>query len=491
MTVWVMAIDVGTTNGKVEVFDEKGRSRGEPLKTRLPVAPDGSADPDELAEGVEGLIDRALTASSRTPDAVALTGAWHGLVGLDAAARPVGRSSSWLDTRAGEEALFLRERVADAEALHRCTGGHLHPSFPPARLLWSVRHEPEAFARVARWCALPEFLEVRWFGTDVRPSLSVVSAGGMYDQLRGRYHPEILDIISLDPATLVDPLGCPGRPEAPLPARAGRLGLPLRPEFARRWPALAGVPWLPAVGDGAAALLGSGCRPEPGCEPRAALTVGTSAAVRVLVPWHLRAARELPEPLFAYLLDAERAVVGVARSNAGSLVSWARRVVRMGLAGDAHTDPVELATSGRLPGSHGLSTDASLGGERSPAWPPRARGSLAGLNYGTTGLDILQALLEDSVLGLARSVSALEQWAGPVRLVLSGGGGRSQGWKHLLADALGRPIAVSTTLEASARGAALMALEALGWDDQDAWEPNDAEVVEPDPERARRFAALL
>jgi sugar (pentulose or hexulose) kinase len=94
-------------------------------------------------------------------------------------------------------------------------------------------------------------------------------------------------------------------------------------------------------------------------------------------------------------------------------------------------------------------------------------------------------------LGLARSLRALEEWQGSTQLVLSGGGGRSQGWKHLLADALGRRISVSRTLEASARGAALVALEAFGWAENDAWEPEDSELVDPDPERAALFARML
>src|SRR5205807_6837358 len=90
------------------------------------------------------------------------------------------------------------------------------------------------------------------------------------------------------------------------------------------WPALADAVWWPALGDGACAVIGTGCAPRPGpsrpggAGGRAALTVGTSAAVRVLVGAAERAAR--PAGLFAYLLDADRVVLGAARSNAGNLV---------------------------------------------------------------------------------------------------------------------------------------------------------------------------
>ena len=48
--------------------------------------------------------------------------------------------------------------------------------------------------------------------------------------------------------------------------------------FARRWPALARVPWIPAVGDGVCSNVGAGAvRPDT-----AALMVGTSGALRVV-----------------------------------------------------------------------------------------------------------------------------------------------------------------------------------------------------------------
>jgi gluconokinase len=352
------------------------------------------------------------------------------------------------------------------------------------------RHEPQAFASTCRWCSLAEFLEARWFGPEAASSLSMASGSGLLDQFRREWDPELLEVLGLPEGVLARPLVEPAAELSPAPGRQGQSLLPL---FARRWPALAGVPWLPARGDGAAAVVGSGCLSGDGQRIRAALTVGTSAAIRLVVPWRVRAARPLAPALFAYLLDDRRAVVGVARSNAGSLVSWARRVLWLGeeLRGDDFTiDPVEVATKDRFPGGHGLLADASLGGERSPRWPADARGTLAGLRTDTSAWDILQALLEASVVGLADGVDALEAWGGRFTVVLSGGGARSAGWHHLLADALDREVVVSQIDESSSRGAALAAMEKFGWLAEDALGPMDASVAKPDKERAAAFAGL-
>ena len=109
-----------------------------------------------------------------------------------------------------------------------------------------------------------------------------------------------------------------------------------------------------------------------------------------------------PSGLFAYLLDADRVVLGAARSNAGNLADWIARVFR--LDGDIVAEVVT-----RRPGSHGLEAVPALAGERSPDWPAVASGSLSGLRPDTTAVDAAQALLEAAAAGLADSVDSLEQ----------------------------------------------------------------------------------
>jgi sugar (pentulose or hexulose) kinase len=106
----------------------------------------------------------------------------------------------------------------------------------------------------------------------------------------------------------------------------------------------------------------------------------------------------------------------------------------------------------------------------------------------TTPLDVVQAFVEAVAVGVADAVDALEQWAGPQTLVLGGGASESAGWRHLLADALGRPITCSRVAEESARGAAMAAFERMGVAPPSV--PAGEVVVEPDPARAQAFARL-
>ena len=469
----VLAIDAGSTSAKVQLFDAGGRPLGPPLRSPVAINPDGTADPLAFVASIEVAVDEALRHREEPIDAVALSCAWHGLVGLGPDGRPTTPLSTWSATGPGvlAGAVELRRRLeqGDAVAVRRRTGVPVHPSLPAARLLAEGVRDPAAFAATARWCSIGELLETRWLTGAPGPSSSMASASGLFDQESGSWDSDVLLAVGLRPETL-----------APIDD-APRHGLD--PALRTRWPALVDATWWPALGDGACALLGTAADRPAADGRRAALTVGTSAAVRVLAGPQERAAR--PDGLFAYLLDAHRVVLGAARSNAGNLVDWLGGVLR--LDGDLVAAVVDCP-----PGRHGLQADPALAGERSPDWPLVASGAVTGLTPATTALDVAQAFLEAAVCGLADAVDTLEEAVGqPLVLVGSGRAlASSAAWRQLVADATGRPLRPSRVEEASARGAALAALAGLGWLHPGLDGDLDGEPVFPDPDRSAAFARL-
>ncbi len=492
----ILAVDVGTTLSKLQCFRADGRAVGPMLSTGTPVQPDGTADALGFVRAVEGILDRLCAAVPEDPSGApiavrgcALTCSWHGLAGLDASGEPCTRVSTWMDASAGEEALELRRLVADETAVHDRTGCRLHPSYIPARLLRLQRREPDAWSRVASWVSIGELLQTRWCGSGSSASLSMASGSGLFDSRRGFWDPELCGLLAIAPSTL---------PQVSDEWRR------LSPAYQRRWPALADALWTPAFGDGACSIVGSGaavCKAGGGIGRgilpaglgapggAAALSLGTSAAVRVLVERERRLAQPLRPALFAYLLDETSTVTGVSRSNALNLVRWAERTLRLPSTPGGE-DVVSYLVRERMPGSSGLEASSALAGERSPDWPVGGRGAVAGLSLASEPLDIVQALVEAAVVGLIRAVAELETWAGRLDLVLSGGGVHSPGWQQLMADGFGRPIAVSDAADTSLRGAALLCLQRLGLLEKAEECAPTLHVVEPDPVRAEAFARL-
>ena len=219
--------------------------------------------------------------------------------------------------------------------------------------------------------------------------------------------------------------------------------------------------------DAACSNAGAGCTTRD----RAALMVGTSGALRVLYE------SEQPQPrpgLFLYLADEHRVVEGGALSDGGNLYDWLERTLA-----DA---PGSLAE--RDPRDHGLVFLPFLGGERSTGWNPNARGTIHGLTFETTPLDLRQAAYE----GVAFRFAAIADLLPELQEVVATGGGlfHDRDWVQIMADALARPIAVSGVPEASLRGAAVLALERRG---REVGKAPITGVVEPRADRAEAYRA--
>ena len=252
----------------------------------------------------------------------------------------------------------------------------------------------------------------------------------------------------------------------------------LKPEFARRWPALARAPWFPAVSDGAAANVGSECL-DP---DRAALTMGTSTALRMVTD---RPPEKIPEGLFCYRLDHKRSLLGGALTEGGGLYQWLLNLLKPGDENEAEKLLMEME-----PDSHGLTVLPFWSGERSPGWAGRARGTMEGLTLATGPLEILRAIMEAVALRILAVYRLMEPYLAPDHeVVLSGAALRnSPVWRGIVADALGRRLVVPRIQEASARGAALLVLEALGI----AADPGDLDTPleytqEPDPVKHKLY----
>jgi gluconokinase len=469
----ILALDVGTSSTRAAAYDHTGR----PVATRFhqvahppTVTRDGGVehDPARLLEAAVACLDAVLAGVHvGEVDAVGVTTFWHGLLGFDGAGHPMTPLYTWADTRSASDAALLRDALDEA-AVHVRTGCHLHSSYWPAKLRWLTREQPDVVLRVARWGSFGEHLELALFG-EAATSLSMASATGLLDQETLDWDLEMLAAADLDEGKLF-PL-C----ERTVARRT------LRSRWATRWAALRGVPWFPAVGDGAASNVGSGAIDRS----RIALNVGTSSALRIVD------ATPPPPPrgLWRYRLDQRRGLIGGALSEGGNVFAWCRETLRL-----PDDDVIEQTLGRAVPDAHGLTVAPFLAGERSPGWRGDRRGLIAGLSLDTTPLEVLAASLEAVAVRLALVYRLLRPHGAPDHVVVASGGAltRSPAWTRLIADALGRPILLAREQEVTSRGAAILALEAAGIiADLGRVDALPGETVRPDPARHARLLGVL
>lgn len=455
----ILSIDIGSSSLRASLYGMGGEriSSGAKLEYRFSYSSEGAAtvEPGELLNRFTRAIDTVLSENeSQEIIAVGLSTFWHSLLGLDVGGNPTTEIITWADLRSARSASKLKDRI-DPQVLHQSTGCPPHSSYWPAKLLWLKQDDEDTYTSTRRWASPGDYIYLNLFGR-LTTSISMASATGLFDRNDLRWEPGILGQLGLEESRLVEVS------DEPLTG--------LREEWASRWPGLADVPWYPAHGDGACSNVGSGCLGRD----RTALMVGTSGAMRVA--WD--GERSDVEPgLWCYRIDGKRFVSGGALSDGGSLVEWVRRNFRV-------PDEAEDEVSWMKPDSHGLTFLPLLSGERGPSWSDRSNGAIAGLSTTTRPVEVLRAAMESVALRFALIAEKMEGIStGDARIVASGGGLISSGaWARIMADALGRTIEVSGVEEASSRGAALLALESLGYLslDERHLSPEISYVVEPD-----------
>jgi gluconokinase len=468
----ILSIDVGSSSVRAELFDGCGdRIEGREVKLdyEFDYTPDGGAiqDADELLDLVVLAVDGALSgAGDAEISGVAMSTFWHSVLGLDREGRPTTPILTWADRRAAEAVTDLLERLEE-QAYHRRTGCVPHSSYWPAKLLWSRRAMPEAFERTETWVSPADYFYARFFGEPYQVGTSMASGTGLFGQNQRKWDPETLGALPVD--------------EARLSAISDEPRVGLAGEWARRWPALRETPWLPAVGDGACSNVGSGCTGSD----RLAIMVGTSGAMRVL--WKAESV-EIPDGPWCYRAGAERYVMGGALSDGGNLIEWLRNTLHL-----PDPEETERVLSDMEPDSHRLTFLPLLAGERGPGWADMANGTVSGLSMSSKPVEILRAAMEAVAFRFAIIAEMLETASPGEKEVVASGGGllNSPTWTRIMADTLGRPVTISAVKEASSRGAALIALEALGGPEIEASEAPLGETFEPDPGRHEIYRKAL
>jgi gluconokinase len=478
----VLALDIGTSSTRAMLFDRAGRAV-EGIDARqtnaIEVGLDGAFEtgPEALLEQVFTCIDECLARAGAGLPGARLTGAIQAVcgctfvsnvMGVDGQGRAVTPLVLYGDTRAAPQAAALRA-LLDETDFHQRTGTRFHASYLPARLLWWQQEKPEEFQQAARWITFGEYLLARLFG-EAAASTSVASWTGLLERTTLDWDEALLRSLP------VEREGLSRLVDASFSWRG------LRSDFARRWPALADIPWFPPIGDGAAANLGSGCTSPA----RVAISMGTSSAVRTVIEGP---GGTLPPGLWCYRVDRRRSLLGGAMTEGGSVYAWLKRTLNL-----EGIEDLDAALAAMEPNAHGLTFLPLISGERSPGWVSEARGVLSGISIATTPLDLLRAGLEGVACRIAL-VYGLLRPALPANSQIIASGGAIQNapaWQQILADALNRPVHLSRVPETSTRGAALLALETLGAIEDLADLPDFSELAaEPIPERQAQYQELI
>jgi len=438
---YLIAIDIGTSSTKVLCVTPQGRvlhrvSRTYPMLH--PRAGWSEQDAGALLSAVISAVRAAIGRAGAMPLAFGLSSAMHSLLVIGRDGRPIGNMITWADRRSQAQADRLSAGPR-GQQLYAATGVPVHPMTPLSKLAWLREADPERFQQATRFITIKSYLLHYLFGRYLIDH-SDASSTGLFDIRRFQWHGPALQAAGVRAEQLPEPLPTTTVLTGMRAAAAQELGLERE------------VPVVIGASDGCLANLGSQVLQEGA----ATLSIGTSGAIRCT-----RSA-PLVDPqgrLFNYLLTEDYYITGGAVNNGAYLLQW----FRSHLAEDRPVEELMRAAEALPPGADGLLCLPYLLGERAPVWDSRARAAFVGLTERHRTAHLFRSLLEGICYNLYECGKLLEQEGAVIEeLHASGGFTRSPFWVQLLADIFGRPILLEDSREASALGAVILSLYALG-----------------------------
>lgn len=477
---FVLGHDVGTSGDKAVLCDLEGRtvaSSYRPYPLERPRSGWAEQDPERLLAAVfetsRELVGRASAGDGELL-AVGVSAQMFNVVPVDRRGAPLSPLISWLDARSTPQAASIAARY-DLDAQFDRFGNVFTAKDIVPKILWLRDAAPDAWERSAAFLDCKDFVNARLTGR-IATDYAGASAYFLYDIEARRWDRDAALDLGVPPEKL--PAALPAtEPLAALAEDAARaMGVP------------AGTPVVVCAGDVPAGQVGAGAA-RPG---EAHLSLGTASyfGISLDVP--------LGDPgrrlgLLCHM-DAGRWLLWAEMETGGGALAWWREVLGQ-MAGTEKASPeqVDRLASAVAPEDVDLLFAPWLSGERVPLWNHHARGAFVGLGLHHGPGHLTRAVIEGIAYQLRWVLEYAERFGvsvGEIRVI--GGGGLGTVLPQVLADVLGRPLAlVADPQGAGARGAALCALAASGIASLDelASATSLSGTIEPDASRADLYQA--
>jgi xylulokinase len=446
-----LGVDVGTSGVKAILVNRSGdleASANTPLSLSTPRPGWAEQDPDAWWEAAAQSI-RAVVGSDRSRlsriGAVGISGQMHSSVFLDRSGAVIRPALLWCDGRTTDECVEITRAVGGEDRLRDLACNPALEGFTLPKVLWLRKHEPQAFARLAKVMLAKDYIRYRLTGV-IATEPSDASATLMYDPANLRWSDEILSAVGLSDTIVPDVGGSSDVLGRITTAAAAACGL------------RSGLSVVGGGADNACGAAGVGVV-APG---EVVASWGTSGTV--LAPMAKPSVDpKLRAHTFCHVVPECWYLMGVVLS-AGGAFAWYRDQLARDLATAPDANQRLNDEAARIPpGAEGVIFLPYLQGERTPHRDAAARGAFVGLSLAHSRGHLTRAVLEGISFALRDSVSILQELGlSPQQLLLTGGGAKSAFVRQLQADVYGVPVRTVNREEGPAYGAALLAAVGAG-----------------------------
>jgi gluconokinase len=442
---YIIGLDIGTGSTKAVAVGFQGNIINVSQFSYPTLQPEpgySEQEPEDIWDAFQKCIRETLQNVGYLPRSLSLSSAMHSIIPVRNDGTALANMITWADSRSEVIAEALRAGP-EGESIYRTSGTPLHAMAPLSKLIWLKEHRPALYEQAHKFISIKEYIWHKLFKT-FEVDFSIASATGLFDIVAMTWSEAVIKHAGLNSALFSTPVNTTFYRDNMDSRVADGLGLP--PD----------TPVVIGASDGCSANLGSAIVDAS----KAALTIGTSGAVRVTSKHPIYNFRAMT---FNYLLDAQTYVCGGAVNNGGAAIDWGiKTFLNLPADSDEEYQTFFAGADGIPAGSQGLIFLPYLTGERAPIWDTRSCGTFFGITSQHTKAHFFRAILEGVCFALNQVLLTIEEALDPITEIhVSGGFIHSPVWLQLLADLTGKKLVLVQSEDASAIGAAILASRAL------------------------------
>ncbi len=368
----------------------------------------------------------------------------HGLVMLDGDGNVLRKSIIWCDQRTAKECVEITEKVGEKRLID-ITANPALTGFTASKILWVRNNEPEIYEKCRKILLPKDYIRYMLTG-EFATEVSDASGMQLLDIKNRCWSKEVLNALDIPIEYLGDV----------------HESIVVSGKVHKKAAEVTGLkentPVVGGAGDQAAGAIGNGIIKSG----QISSTIGTSGVVFA----------HLDEPIidekgrvhtFCHAVPGAWHMMGVTQ-GAGLSLKWFRDnfcTNEIELAKGMGINPYVLMTkeAEKVPaGSRGVIYLPYLMGERTPHLNPKAKGVFFGLSAAHTKNEMLRAVIEGVSYSLLDCMEIIKDTGmNPTNVMVSGGGGKSELWRQILADMFNCKVSTNKSSEGPALGVALLA----------------------------------
>ena len=446
MKPYVIGVDLGTGSAKAIAMNDAGAiiDTAQVTYPILEPQPGFQEQPPTLIwNAFLNCIASITQQLQRSPSAISFSSAMHSTIPVNAHGDPLMNTIIWADNRSAAIARNLRQTPV-AKNIYEETGTPIHAMTPVCKIIWLQTHQATIFKETAKFISVKEYIWHKLFHV-YETDYSIASATGLMNLESLTWNETSLRTASIRNEQLSTLVNTNYYRTCSDESLCKQLGITPETRF------------FIGASDGCLANIGSFANEEG----HLALTIGTSGAVRVT---RQKPMLNFKAMTFNYRLDESTYVCGGPINNGGIALKWyAEKVLERKLESTTDYESLLDALKTTEAGANGLIFLPYVVGERAPIWNSEACGVFFGMRTYHEQRHFTRAIIEGISTSLYDIAYNMIETGLDIRQInVSGGFVHSEEWLQVLADVFGKKVCLINTADASATGAAFVAMKELG-----------------------------